>query len=131
MLPPETTRIRSFPTSAMYRLKEPSRATPFGPFNVAEVAAPPSPEKFAVPFPATVLIVYCCAQVAVETAAQSEITITIWIRIRERPRASPKQNVFMFPFGRSDINSSSTQASPSWRHHRTLQRNALEDLFTP
>lgn len=38
-------------------LLEESRAIPIGLYNVAEVAAPPSPVKLAVPVPAIVVII--------------------------------------------------------------------------
>jgi hypothetical protein len=52
----ETFRIRLLPESGMKRSPEASTATPPGPNNDAEVALPPSPEKPAVPLPATVVM---------------------------------------------------------------------------
>ena len=51
-----TSRIRLFSRSAINRFPAASTATPLGPFNCADVAAPASPVKPAVPFPATVMI---------------------------------------------------------------------------
>src|SRR5664280_2025204 len=45
------------PGSAMYRLPAASRARPPGPWRHAWVAGPPSPQKPAVPLPATVVMV--------------------------------------------------------------------------
>ena len=54
----ETLRIRLLFVSAIYRLPAPSMATPPGGFaSCALVAGPPSPEKPAVPFHATVVII--------------------------------------------------------------------------
>jgi hypothetical protein len=54
--PPETLRIRLFPSSAMYRLPAESTATPPGLANWALVAGPLSPLKPGIPSPATVVI---------------------------------------------------------------------------
>src|ERR1039458_6074014 len=52
----DTFRIRLLPLSATKRFPEASTATPLGPFNSAEVAGPPSPEKPLLPLPATVVM---------------------------------------------------------------------------
>jgi hypothetical protein len=39
----------------MYRIPDDPTATPTGPLNCAVVAADPSPEKLAMPFPASVV----------------------------------------------------------------------------
>src|SRR5579871_2203440 len=57
MVPPLTLRIRLFRVSAMYTLPAASTATARGPLSMALVASPPSPEKPAWPFPATVVMV--------------------------------------------------------------------------
>ena len=49
-----TLRMRWLSRSAMWRLPEPSNATPTGILSLAAVAAPPSPSKPLVPDPATV-----------------------------------------------------------------------------
>jgi hypothetical protein len=50
-------RIRLLSASAIYMFPEASTAEPFGWFNVADVAAPPSPLYPAVELPAIVLMV--------------------------------------------------------------------------
>src|ERR1700683_507561 len=58
MLPlADTFRIRLLYLSAMKIFPEASTATPEGLFNDAEVAGPPSPDKPAVPLPATVVMI--------------------------------------------------------------------------
>src|SRR5664280_654782 len=52
-----TRRTRSWPGSAMYRLPAASTARPHGASRHAWVAGPPSPQKPAVPLPATVVMV--------------------------------------------------------------------------
>ena len=50
-------RTRWLFVSAMNRTPAALKAQPFSPFRLADVAAPPSPEKPAVPVPAAVVIV--------------------------------------------------------------------------
>ena len=58
IVPPGVTfRMRLLARSEMYRFPEASTARPFGVFNDADVAGPPSPEKPWVPLPATVEII--------------------------------------------------------------------------
>src|ERR1035441_2918214 len=52
-----TLRMRLLSESAMNRFPLESTATPFGEYNAALVAAPPSPEKPMLALPATVTIV--------------------------------------------------------------------------
>src|SRR5664280_18204 len=52
-----TRRPRLLPGSAMYRLPAASTARPLGMSRQAWVAGPPSPQKPAVPLPATVVMV--------------------------------------------------------------------------
>ena len=52
-----TLRMRLFDLSAMYRLPKVSTVSPTGPYKLALVACPPSPEKLKLPLPATVVII--------------------------------------------------------------------------
>jgi UDP-N-acetylmuramyl pentapeptide synthase len=52
-----TSRTELFAVSAMYRFPDLSNANPPGRFNWAALASPPSPEKPAIPFPATVVMI--------------------------------------------------------------------------
>jgi hypothetical protein len=67
-----TFRIRLFPVSVTKRFPEASTATPWGMYNDAEVAGPPSPEKplhggeHAPTVPATVVMMPPCMKVAVD-----------------------------------------------------------------
>ncbi len=57
IFPPLTLRIRWLTESTINTVPEESTAMPPGKFRLAAVAEPPSPEKDALPFPATVVMV--------------------------------------------------------------------------
>src|ERR1019366_2526671 len=88
----DTFRIRLFLESAMKRFPEASAAIPRGSYNDSEVAAPPSPEKPAVPFPATVVMMPLCPLAAAPNPRQKS-TMQILIRFTPVPPQNPLPDI--------------------------------------
>jgi hypothetical protein len=80
-----TLRMRWLNVSAMNRLPAASTATPWGNQILALVAGPPSPEKIALPVPATVVI----TPVAVATLRTRLFNVSAMNRLPAASNATP------------------------------------------